>query len=169
MMSYAADPSPVTARLTDERWFLVRNLATALRKAGRREGSAGLRRILDHHDHRVRVEALRGVAVLEGSDALDVVATALSDDDDGVRSAALAALGGLGGADAERRLVEALDVPSLSPEQRSRTIELIGRDPSPEARDLLVQLANRRFAMTANARLVREAARKALESSGGGP
>lgn len=162
----ADDPSVVAARLSDSRWFLVRNLAVALRKSGRPEAAEGLRRIVDHDDHRVRIEAIRGLGVLEGANAVDVVGAALSDDDDAVRTAALASLGGLGGADAEQRLVEALEAPSLTPDQRRKTIELIGRDPSPEAHDLLVRLANKRFAVTGTARLVRDAARAAIDRKG---
>ncbi len=162
----ADDPAVVSARLSDPRWFLVRNLAVALRKSGRIEAAEGLRKIVDHEDHRVRIEAIRGLGVLEGERAIDVVGAALSDDDDAVRTAALASLGGLGGADAEQRLVEALEAPSLTPEQRRKTIELIGRDPSPEAHDLLIRLANKRFAVTATARLVRDAARAAIDRKG---
>lgn len=162
----ADDPSVVIARLSDPRWFLVRNLAVALRKSGRHEAAQGLRQIAGHDDHRVRIEAIRGLGVLDGARAIDVVGAALSDDDDAVRTAALASLGGLGGADAEQRLVDALEAPSLTPDQRRKTIELIGRDPSPEAHDLLVRLANKRFAVTATARLVRDAARAAIDRKG---
>ena len=71
--------------------------------------------------------------------------------------------GGQDNADAERRLMEALASPSLTTSQRTRTIELLGRDPTPQARELLVRLANRRFVVTATARVVRDAARKALD------
>ena len=159
----AADPAPVVARLTDARWYLVRNLAVILRQSGRVEASVGLRSILGHEDPRVRVEAVRGVAVLEGEAGLDAVGAALADGVESVRTAALAALGGQDNADAERRLMEALASPSLTTSQRTRTIELLGRDPTPQARELLVRLANRRFVVTATARVVRDAARKALD------
>ena len=159
----AADPAPVVARLTDARWYLVCNLAVILRQSGRVEASVGLRSILGHEDPRVRVEAVRGVAVLEGEAGLDAVGAALADGVESVRTAALAALGGQDNADAERRLMEALASPSLTTSQRTRTIELLGRDPTPQARELLVRLANRRFVVTATARVVRDAARKALD------
>ena len=161
----AADPDSVTPHLNDPRWFLVRNIAVALRRSGRPDVAPALRLILTHSDHRVRVEAVRGVAVLQGTDGLDAIGAALGDDEEAVRTAALAALGTHGGAEAEQRLIEALDTPQLTPAQRQRTIELIGRNPTAEAIDLLARLSTRRIALTGTARLVREAARKALDDA----
>lgn len=159
----AADPESIISRLDDDRWYLVRNLAVALRRCGRLEAAEGLRAILGHDDYRVRVEAVRGISVLEGEASLDAIGVALTDDEDAVRTAAIAALGVHGGPNAEQCLIDVLDSSQLNLEQRRRTIELIGRNPTPEAKDLLTRLANRRFVVTATARLVKDAARRALD------
>lgn len=164
----AGEPTRITSRLSDPRWYLVRNMAVALRRSGRPEAFQPLCGLLEHDDYRVRVEAVRGVALLGGDEAIQGIVDALDDEEDAVRTAAIASLGTRESEQAERALIDALDSPQLTPEQRKRAVQLIGRDPTPEARDLLNQLAGRRFALTGAARVVRDAARETLESMGEG-
>lgn len=159
----AVDPAPLVEALDDDRWFLVRNLAVALRRSGRPDLASTMRRLLQHHDHRVRVEAIRGVTVLEGEDGIEAIAALLSDHEEPVRSAAISALGGLSSHEATEKLIDALAAPSLTVAQRSRAIELLGREGSDDARNVLTRMAKRKFAITGAARQVRDAARKALE------
>ena len=102
--------------------------------------------------------------MLDGAASVYAIAEALGDGQDAVRTAAIAALGTQPGSDAESALIVALDSPQLTAAQRRKAVQLIGRDPTPEASDLLRQLANRKFALTGNARLVRDAARQVIES-----
>lgn len=163
----AVDPAPIVHRLNDERWFLVRNLAVALRRSGRADLGTTMRSLLFHKDHRVRVEAIRGVTVLEGDDGVEAIAALLHDNEESVRSAAISALGTLSSQEATEKLIDALAAPSLSATQRSRAIELLGREGSEDARNVLTRMAKRKFAITAAARQVRDAARKALEEFDG--
>lgn len=163
----AVDPGPVVAALEDERWFLVRNLAVALRRSGREDLAPTMRDLLLHTDHRVRVEAVRGVAVLEGEDGIDGIASLLSDPEETVRSSAISALGSLSSHDATEKLIDVLASSSLSAAQRARAIELVGRDGSEDARNVLTRMAKKKFVITAAARQVRDAARKALEEFDG--
>ena len=151
----------------DAPWYLSRNLAGVLRRAKVLDAAPLMRDLIMHEDARVRVEAVRGLTVLGGPDALELIADRMGDDDDAVRSTALTALGTSPHPGAEEILVEAISSSKLNPTQRARAIELLGRQPTDETRALLERLANRRIALTATARQIRAAARKALD--GGGP
>jgi HEAT repeat protein len=87
----------------------------------------------------------------------------MADEDDAVRSTALTALGTSPFEEAEEILVESISSTKLTVAQRSRAIELLGRQPTDDTRALLERLAGRRIALTATARQIRAAARKALE------
>ena len=100
-------------------------------------------------------------------DGIEALATMLSDHEESVRSAAISALGSLSSHEATEKLIDALAAPSLTLAQRSRAIELLGRDGSEDARDVLTRMAKRKFVITGTARQVRDAARKALEDFDG--
>ena len=158
------DPTPLTARLNDSRWFLVRNIVIVLRHTGDREAIRLMKPVLSYSDHRVRLEALRGLAML-GDEAVPIFETALGDDHQSVRQTAIALLGTQGTVPAERLLVGALDRRSLDLSEKQRVVELLGERPGSAARDALEQLARKRFTFSSSTRILRRSAKDALKGS----
>ena len=159
-------PQPVMTTAKDAPWFLARNLAIVLRRAQVSEAAGLMADLAAHDDARVRVEAVRGLTVLGGAEALGQIAERLADEDDAVRSTALTALGSSPHEGAEEILIESISSSKLTAPQRARSIELLARKPTPETRKLLEGLAGRKLALTSTARQIRAAARKALEEGG---
>lgn len=155
------DPAPFLAALDDERWFVVRNLAAVLRSSGRPEAAEALRRLVDHGDHRVRVEALRGLASLTSHGAVDVVGAALQDDHGTVRRTAIGLLAVNESPDAERYLLDALHS-SMRPEEHEEIVRHLADRDSEAARTALAELAGKRFVLSARRRALRTVARQVL-------
>ncbi len=155
------DPSAVMARLDDSRWFVVRNLAVILGRTGNPAAAPALDGLLGHEDHRVRVEALRALSVLQSTE-LGYFEKTLADPHDAVRQAAVALLGARPGVEADAMLVSALWSPGLDTEEKERVIRVLGDRDSDAARAALDQMAGRRFALSGKARHLRRTAREVL-------
>ncbi len=155
-------PEPIVSSAREAPWYLARNLASVLRRAKVEAAASLMRELIVHADERVRVEAVRGLAVLGTPTDLELIADRLADEDDAVRSTALTVLGTSSHEGAEEILVESISSSKLSTAQRARAIELLGRQPTDETRALLERLAHRRIALTGTARQIRTAARRAL-------
>ena len=67
----------LAAFVADPRWFVVRNVAIALGRTGRPQAVLPLESLLDHPDHRVRVETLRGLFALKRGEAVAPLVAAL--------------------------------------------------------------------------------------------
>ncbi len=160
------DPDPLTARLSDPRWYLVRNIVIVLRHTGDRDAIRAMRPVLSYADHRVRLEALRGLAML-GDEAVPFFETALGDDHPSIRQTAIALLGTQQSDAAERVLVAALDRRSLDLAEKQRVVDLLSERSSPKTRAALEQLAAKRFSFSASTRTLRRSARDALKGSQG--
>ncbi len=157
-------PRALAAGLQDERWFVVRNLATALGKTGRREAAEALRKVRSHGDHRVRGEVLRSLVRLlrdEDGAATEIVA-ALGDPNERVRETAMGYLrtGEFEGVDAA--LADALARDAVDGEVLGPVVELLGRLRSPAAVSALETIAGKRVGLSSGARAVRQQARDAL-------
>ena len=159
------DMRSVTTGLSDSRWYVVRNLATALGKSGRRAAAEPLSRLLQHDDHRVRIEAARALLPCVGDDAIDYLLGALADEHTRVR----ATVSDLLKTFAEDVVVPALesgvrDV-TLSVESRVAMIRALGARGGPGAQTILSEVAGSRAGLSSSARAIRSAARTALRSS----
>lgn len=150
--------------LSDPRWYVVRNLAIALGKSGRKAAGEPLSKLMAHEDHRVRIEALRALIPCLGDAAVDHLVLALADDHVRVRAAAADLL-----ATIEDRLV----VPALSSALRNEStqldvrvaaIEVLGKRRTDDARTLLRHLAETKGRFSQSARTLRSAARDALKA-----
>ncbi|MDH3499952.1 MAG: hypothetical protein OEM97_07510 [Acidimicrobiia bacterium] len=159
----ARHPQPVIGSAAQAPWYLARNLAVILRRAHVTGAAQLMADLVVHDDARVRVEAVRGLAVLGGAETLPLIADSMADEDDAVRSTALTALGTSHHEGAEEILVESISSSKLTAAQRARAIELLARQPTEDTRALLERLAGRRIALTATARQIRAAARDAIE------
>jgi HEAT repeat protein len=158
------DAEPLTARLNDSRWYLVRNIVIVLRHTGDRDAIRKIRPVLSYSDHRVRLEALRGLAML-GDEAVPFFETALGDDHASVRQTAIALLGTHATDSAELLLVGALDRRGLELSEKQRVLELLSERTGPTARAALEQLARKRFSLSSSTRILRRSAKDALKGS----
>ncbi len=156
-------PQPLIAALQDGRWFVVRNLATALGRTGRPEAAGALRKVAEHADHRVRGEALRALVRLRREEGTADLVAALSDRHERVRETALGYLrtGDFAGVDAA--VAEAVEGDALPGEVLGPVVELLAKLRTSEALAALETLAGRKLALRSGNRAVRQAAREALK------
>jgi HEAT repeats len=159
----ASRPSAIEPYLKDQRWYVVRNLVTALGRTGNPNAARSVRLVAGHTDHRVRIEALRSLVTLLRDDAAPVVVKALSDEDERVRQAAVTLLKGRALTDVDRQLVAELRDDQLAMDAALGVIAILGSRAMPEGRAALEDLAAKRFAFKGRTRTLRAAARKALE------
>ncbi len=159
----AHHPQPLIAALQDDRWFVVRNLATALGRTGRSEATDALRNVAQHDDYRVRGEALRGLVRLRREEGAPELVAALSDRHERVRETALGYLRTGDFAAVDTTLAEAVEADSLPGEVLGPVVELLAKLRTPDAAAALEALAGRKLALRSGDRAVRQAAREALK------
>jgi HEAT repeat protein len=152
----------LAAYTADPRWFVVRNVAIALGRTGRPQALPPLEALLDHPDHRVRVEALRGLFVLRRGEAVAPLIGALSDPEPRVRHAAVSLLRASPSREVVPALVGFLEERPPAPAEARRLVEVIAERSDPAVPAALTRLAERRRVL-GNGRAVREAARQARE------
>lgn len=150
--------------VADSRWFVVRNVAIALGRTGRPQAVPPLESLLGHPDHRVRVEALRGLFVLRRGEAVGPLVAALSDPEPRVRHAAVSLLHASPSREVVGALVELLESDPPAAAEARRLVELIAERSDPAVPAALRRLAGRR-ALMGPGRVVRDAARQALEEA----
>jgi hypothetical protein len=155
-----ADSRLLTAYVGDSRWFIVRNLAIALGRTGRLAVVSSLRGLLEHRDARVRVEALRSVAAVDGDRVMPDLAAALEDRDPRVRRAAVTLLRASPNPQVVPMLSTVLRSGKLGQSEAERLVEVLGERRDPAARAVLEEMASKRG--FGSARMLRDAARRAL-------
>jgi HEAT repeat protein len=161
----ARDPLSVIARLGDERWYVVRNLAVVLGRSGNPQCVPAMRGLLSHADHRVRVETLRSLSSLDSAN-VDYFGEALLDSHESVRQAAIAMLGVRGTGESDSLLIGALWSGNLDTDEKERIVRVLGERSSSDARQAVEALAKKRFTLSAKVRQLRAAARDVLEAQG---
>jgi len=152
----------LAAMVADSRWFVVRNVAIALGRTGRPQAVAPLESLLGHPDHRVRIEALRGLFALRRGESVASLVAALSDPEPRVRHAAVSLLHASPSREVVGALVGLLESNPPAPAEARRLVELIAERSDPAVPAALSRLAGRRTLMGPG-RVVRDAARQALE------
>ncbi len=167
--------SELGARLSDPRWYFVRNVVNILGSTRSAESLPHLNRTLRHPDARVRRETIRAIAGIRDRFAEEMLVASLSDDD--VQNVGLAArfLATAGVRTAWAPLVAVARGEGRGNRQtaaRIEAIEALGRLGLPESVEVLREIARPRGLMRgARAREVRAAAETALaviERRGGG-
>lgn len=161
-MAGRGDVRHLTARLADPRWFVVRNVATAIGKAGRATALPALEAVADHEDERVRVEVLRAVSALKGDDGTPDILAALDDPSPKVRQAAVSLLRASPSEDVVPGVVAVVDRGDVSADDARRLVDVITERRDASVREALEGLADRRFAI-GTTKAVRDQARRALE------
>lgn len=157
-----SDSRLLTAHIGDHRWFIVRNLAIALGRTGRLAAIPALRSLLDHDDHRVRVEVLRSLAALDNEAAVPDLVRAFGDGNPRVRQATVSLLRASPSGQVIPLLAPVIEGGVLGPAETARLVEVIGERSDPAASQVLQRLAARRVAF-GSAKAARDAARRELE------
>jgi len=146
----------------DPRWFVVRNLAIALGRTGRRQAVPALESILGHADPRVRVEALRSLWTLQGDGSIHVLKAAMADPEPRVRHAACSLLRASPGPVVVAAIAGVLESRGAAVSEVPRLVGLIAERTEATVPRTLAHLAEF-HGMGAVARAVRRAARAALK------
>ena len=157
------DASPILASLSDERWFVVRNMVVILAKTGLANAIEPVRQAVAHPDARVRVEALRGLVALDNLEAAPTVVSALGDPEKRVRDSAVTLLRALESGAIEDRLLTTLREGATDGDTLHRIAQYLV-DVAPDTVDEVKTLAGRKFAFKAAQRASRAAAKQALRS-----
>lgn len=164
------------ARLSDPRWYFVRNVVNILGSTRDPTVLAPLSRTLRHADARVRRETIRAVGGVRVKYAEEMLVSALADDDGQNVALAARTLGSLGVVEALPALIEVAQGEgrgSRDAGARIEAIEALGRLGRREALPALRELERQRGLMRGGrAREIRTAAESALaaiaRSAGGG-
>ena len=162
-----ANPLPILSRLEGAPWYLARNLAGPLGRSGHPEVGPELGKLLDHNDHRVRLEATRSLVTLLGEDSVPYLEKALADESRAVRHAALGLLTARRSEASQAALARALERDALEPSEKERIIESFGPELTAEAYAALARLARQRVALSGSARSLRATAQEALRKAEG--
>ncbi|RJQ48683.1 MAG: HEAT repeat domain-containing protein [Nitrospiraceae bacterium] len=89
------DISLLLEKLSDARWFMVRNIVHILRKIGDKKAAQHLVRIVKHQDVRVKKEVIRTLGELGDDTVLATLQNCLLDPDISVRKVSLQAIGNI--------------------------------------------------------------------------
>jgi HEAT repeat protein len=158
--------SQLGARVTDRRWYLVRNVVSILGATRSPEGLPYLQRTLRHTDARVRRETVRALAAVRVGMADSLLAAALADEDaQNVQLAVryLATLDWRGAVPALEDVARGIGRGNRETGPRIDAIEALGRLGAPSSSAMLRELARRRwFVFGGRDRAVRAAATAAL-------
>jgi hypothetical protein len=153
-------------RVTDRRWYLVRNVVSILGATRSPEALPFLQRTLRHTDARVRRETVRALAAVRVGMSDSLLAAALADEDAQNVQLAVRYLGTLdcrGAVPALEDVARGIGRGNRELGPRVDAVEALGRLGAPSSRDVLRELARRRwFAFAGRDRAVRAAAASAL-------
>ncbi|MEY2668893.1 MAG: hypothetical protein RJA59_1531, partial [Pseudomonadota bacterium] len=113
LLDLLAKLGPVVARdaaalLSDDRWYVVRNMLLLLRRVGDARSVPGVRRCLDHPDLRVRLEAIHTLFTFDNDVPRGLLRKALHHPDPRQAEAAMELAGKFGIAEAVDPMVEYL-------------------------------------------------------------
>jgi hypothetical protein len=161
-MAGRADVRLLTPYLRDPRWYIVRNIASAIGRTGRETAVPALEDILHYPDDRVRVEVIRALIAIGGEDGVAPALNALGDESPRVRQAAVSLLRASPSDAVVTGVASILVSGSHNADDARRLVDVIAERRSPAARGALEQLAAKRGGSGAS-RVVREAASAVLE------
>ncbi len=139
----APHPGPVLERLSDERWYVVRNAVSILARVGSPVALDRLASVAHHPQPTVRREVAAALVAIGGPGAIRILRDLATDPEEEVRARAVDSLGALTDPGAAGVLAEvARGDPSAA--LRRRAIEALGAHAAPQATALLLELSSRR-------------------------
>lgn len=125
-----------TSFLTDERWYVVRNMIVLLRTVGDRTSLPGIRRCAQHPDLRVRLEAIKTLLAFEPAVPTALLDEAINDPDPKLAEAAIALVASYGIREGVGPLLKILDGNDLLGRRRGirlKAIKALGELAEPSA------------------------------------
>ena len=126
----------VTRYLSDERWYVVRNMIVLLRGVNDRSALGEIRRLAQHPDLRVRLEAIKSLLVLDPTVPRSLLENAINDPDPKMAEAAIALVGSYAireGVDPLVQVISGRDIFGRRRSLRIRAIKSLGELGAPEA------------------------------------
>ena len=114
-------------RLSDERWYFVRNIVSILGESKADQAIAFLSKVARHRNFRIRQEVVKGLISIGGNKAATLLATFLNDKETDIQLMSIRGLAGLKGIRSEvaKPLVEFLTGRPLKRNNQELTIEVI--------------------------------------------
>ena len=116
---------PAMELLEDERWYVVRNMIVLLQRVGERSALASIRRAADHHDLRVRLEAIKWLLAYDPEVPRDLLEKAINDPDLKLAEAAIVLAGSYGIKEAVDPLLAIVDGYDLLGKRRTLRIKAL--------------------------------------------
>jgi len=116
---------PAIELLEDERWYVVRNMIVLLQRVGDRSALASIRRAADHHDLRVRLEAIKWLLAYDPEVPRDLLEKAINDPDLKLAEAAIVLAGSYGIKEAVDPLLAIVDGYDLLGKRRTLRIKAL--------------------------------------------
>lgn len=164
------DLDALGSKISDKRWYLVRNIVGILGRIRNSETIKYLRETAKHPDHRVRSETVQALGAIKNQEAIELLAQLLNDKDLGVRQAAANWLGIAKAVEAVSLLIKILqkrDPFYRNLAMRKAAIQSLSQIGAKEATPILKKLVNKRaiFYWAKNTE-IRNAAKEALEKIG---
>lgn len=150
--------------LSDDRWYVVRNMIVLLRSVNDRTSLPEIRRIAQHSDLRVRLEAIKTLLAFDASVPRTLLAEAINDRDPKMAEAAISLVGSYGIKEAVGPLVRILakrDLFGMRRPLRIRAIKALGELAEPDALPQMQHLFSTSFLPWPN-RAERQAAFESL-------
>ena len=129
-------------RLSDDRWYVVRNIANILGEIKGEQALLFLQKVADHKNVQIRQEVVKGLITIGGKRAASILAKFFRDRDTAIQNMAICGfteIKGISGVDAEP-LVTYLEGRSLSKRDQQLTLEAImalGKVGNPAAGEFL--------------------------------
>jgi hypothetical protein len=134
--------------LTDDRWFVVRNMIVLLRVVKDRTSLGDIRRLADHPDLRVRLEAIKTLLMFDSSVPRTLLARAIQDPDPKLAETAISLVASYQikeGVEPLLQIVNAKDYFGAQTQLRIRAIRALGELAEPRALDHMPQFFSDSF------------------------
>jgi len=114
-------------RLSDERWYFVRNIVSILGESKADQAIAFLSKVARHNNVRIRQEVVKGLIAIGGNKAASLLATFLNDKEDDIQLLSIRGFAGLRGIRSEvaNPLMEFLTNRPLTKNKQELTLEVI--------------------------------------------
>ncbi|HET6898898.1 MAG TPA: HEAT repeat domain-containing protein [Vicinamibacteria bacterium] len=116
---------PAIELLEDDRWYVVRNMIVLLQKVGDATALASIRRAADHHDLRVRLEAIKWLLAYDPEVPRDLLEKAINDPDLKLAEAAIVLAGSYGIKEAADPLLAIVDGYDLMGKRRTLRLKAL--------------------------------------------
>jgi hypothetical protein len=157
------------ARLSDHRWYVVRNVVGILGESKSEQALGPLQKIIEHNDIRIRQEVIKALLSIGGKKAAGLLAKYLKDEDENIKAAAIRGLANIPniGIEESRYLMAFLEERPLKKRDQELSLEAVkalGRTGGREAGEFLKRYTRIRWWKPRKLQLeLRAAAQRAMD------